>query len=139
MARDDQCFSSCSELQKELSHFDTGFGIQTVCRFIEDQNLWIVQERSSDSDSLLHAVTKALDVAVLHVGGARRFHDFLDASLALRSWDPKNRPEKVEVFMDTHVVIRSELVGHVADKPFDSRSVLAAIDPGDGGTAGGGF
>ena len=110
-----------------------------MCRFIEDKNLWIVQESPSDSDALLHTVTQALDVTVLHVSRAGRFHDFLDASLALRCWDPKNRPEKVEVFMDTHVVIRSELVGHVADKPFDSRSVLAAIDPGDGGTAGGGF
>ena len=139
MARDDQRFALSGELQQQLSHFDSGFGVQSIGGFIEDENFGIVQQRPSDPDPLLHAVAEALDVAVLHVGGVGRFHALLDPGLARFAWDTEDGSEEIQVLMDPHVVVRTELVGHITDELLDFRGVLAAIDSSDGCRTGGRF
>ena len=88
-----------------------------------------MEKCSGDPYTLLHPVTEAFDIPILHVSRIGCFHDLLDSGLALLAGYSKDRTEEIQVLMHSHVVIGSKLIGHVPDQLLDLGSVLTAINP----------
>lgn len=52
------------------------FGIESVCRFVEDESWGITKQCGGDAETLLHAERETLDSAPCHVFQSGQSHNF---------------------------------------------------------------
>ena len=94
-----------AQLEDQFPHFNSRLGIQAVGGFVKDYHAWIVQQCACDTNSLSHPVTETLDELVTHVDDSSSLHDLFNTGDPLTTRDSKCRSEKVEILVDSHVVI----------------------------------
>lgn len=138
MTGDDQGASFGGQPQEDGAHLDASFRIKTVCWFVKDQDFRVMEQSAGNADSLLHPVAEAFNIAVLHPDSVGEFEDFGDAALAFLAGDGKGGAEEIEVLADSHVVIRAELIRHVAYESANFGEFGDTVGTSDASGTGGG-
>ena len=90
-----------------------------------------MQQRPRQSHTLLHPMTQAFDVTVLHIRDAGQFHDVINPRRTTFGSHIKRSTEEVQILTNAHIVVGPELVRHVANKTLDLSRVAQAIHPGN--------
>ena len=124
---------------QDLPELLAGDGIDAVGRFVEDQELRLMDEDAGEAELLLHPagevsrrpVREGQQVGEAEVEGLPR--------LSLRASDPEDVHEKIDVLLDRQVLIEAETLGHVADEGLDLRLFGHDIQTADPDPARGGF
>ena len=136
MAGDNQRAAFGRQTQQNLAHFDPSFRIQSVGGFVQNQNFRVMQQCAGDANSLLHAVAEAFHKTILHPGGVGQFQNLGNPLAACLAGDTKCCSKEIQIFAHPHVVVRTELVGHIADQFADLVDVFHTVDAGNGGRTG---
>ncbi len=84
-------------------------------RFVEEQHAWFVQDRRAEGNALLPALRQAAGQLVFFALQTRERKDPALLLFALLFRNAVDSGEKVQVFLDGHVVIERKLLRHVAD------------------------
>ena len=124
-------FSHRLQFLEQLAHLDAGAGIEAARRFVEQQQLGIVQEHARQAEALLHPARERIDrrIGFLRQVGEREHvaHD----GLAPRGFDGVGGGEEMQVFSRGQVVIHAEEIRHVADLPAHALRIACDVDPRD--------
>ena len=72
-------------------------------------------------------MTQALNVFVLHVRCIGDLHHVCNSLLSISSRNTKDRAKKIEILMNSHVVVRAETIRHVPNESLDLGSVLTTV------------
>lgn len=116
VAADDHRFLHFAQPAKESADFDTSTGIESAGRFIEKQDLRIMQKSACESDSLGLAAREFVYHGVAFEGHVNKLEFFFDDFAATMAIDAVSGCEEFEIFDDGHVVVYAKEVRHEADE-----------------------
>jgi hypothetical protein len=112
--------------------------VQAGGRFVQDQDFGVVQDRLSQSDTLLVALRELAAEAGRDVGDARLLHrrvDLRPQRLGSHAADPA---DEQQVVADGHVRVERRRFRQVADAALGLERLIEDVEPGNDGLAGGG-
>ena len=104
---------------EQVADLDAGPGVETARRFVEQQHLRLVQERSGQTDALRLPAGQLVDHRVALERHVDQLEFFLANFASRRAIDAVRGCEELQVFHHRHVVVDAEEVGHVADEAAD--------------------
>ena len=131
------------ELREQIAKADALLGVESSCGLIDDQKLWVVEQRLRDADSLLHSAGEAAQRATAYIGEVDEVQELVDAPSRRSRIQAFDGGEILQEFLGIQVGINAEILGQVAEhgpKSIGIRSQVGAI-PGHlafGGTRDGG-
>ena len=79
VARDEDRAAVVGEVAQELPQPVDSFGVESVGRLVEDQNVGFAQERTREGEALTHSEREGLDTTTAGVGEADLGKDGVDA------------------------------------------------------------
>ena len=116
VARQDDRLSHFSQRPDQLADLAPGPRVKTGRRFIEEQDLGVVYERSGQAEPLFHAAGQGVDLGVSLGAQVDQFQEVGDDPVHDVLWEPVARRIKGQVLGRRHGVIDAEEVGHVPDQ-----------------------
>jgi len=114
---DEDRLAQPAELLEDLHQLDPGARVETGCRLVQQQQLRVVDQHARQGHALLHPARQALDQIVLAAGHVGQRQHIGDRAVARGQTQAVGRREEVEVLVNGHQPIGTEVVGHVADPP----------------------
>ena len=78
-ARDEDRSAFVGEPAEEIAQPVDAFGVETVCRLIQDEYLRLAQERGREAQSLAHAERELTDTTIRRSGETDELEHLLDA------------------------------------------------------------
>src|ERR1035437_1712399 len=100
---------------EQLAQFDAGSRVEAGGRFIQNQNIGIINQRAAKADALFHAFGKRLEMFFEDAGDVREFLNRLDGLRAFFAAQPVGARVKIQILMDGDVGMRGQRVRHIAD------------------------
>jgi hypothetical protein len=122
--------------QNQLAHGPRGQRVEPGRRLIQEQDLWLVQQRPRQANLLLHSARKgghALGAVRVELEQVEELIDTLAARGRVQSVQPT--PE-LQIRPGCHLVVQPRRVGHHADARPDGSWLDTDVAPGDAGRPG---
>ncbi len=126
VAADHDGLALCPEAAEDGTHFDAGAGVEAGEGFVEEEDLWLVQEDAGEAETLRLAAAEGVGISVALKIEIDEVELFVADLPTLGAVDAVGGGEEFEVLDNLHVVINAEEIGHVADEAADFLGV--AID-----------
>ncbi len=120
-----------TQLPNQLPGLDDLLGVETRGRFVEDQDLGIVDDGLRQPDALLVALGQLHAVPVRHVGDPRLAHHIVHPRRDLAPRNAFDAGDEIEIFPDRHVRVERRRFGQVAGTPLGFDGLLEHVMPGD--------
>ena len=119
------------ELLDQLPSFDDLLGIEAGGRFVENQDIRVVDERLREPHPLSVALRQLRAQAVGHVRDMGALHDTPDSLGAFGGCHPLDLGYKGQVFDDRHVRIEGRRFGQVAGPLLGLDRLFEHVETGD--------
>ena len=103
------------ELGEQIAKADALFGVESSCGLIDDEQLWVVEQRLGDADSLLHAAGEAAQGATAYIGEVDEVQELVDAPSRGSRVQAFDGGEILQEFLGIEVGIDAEILGQVAE------------------------
>ena len=103
------------ELREQVAETDALFGVESGRGLIDDEKLWIVEQRLSDADSLLHSSGKASQRATAHIGEVHQVQELVDAPPRCGRVQAFDGGKVLEELLRIQVGINAEILGQVSE------------------------
>jgi len=100
---------------EELAHLDAGPRVEPRRRFIEQQQVGVVQQHPRQREPLLHSPRESVDRRIELMDEVGKLEDVADDGLAAGPVDAIRGGKKVQVLFDRQIFIDAEKIGDVAD------------------------
>jgi hypothetical protein len=121
-------FAASGERDHELAQHQRRGDIEARVRFVEDEDVRIVQQRSNDHYLLLHALRVRADVLVRRMRQAKQLEQRADLSLEERGWQFAEASDEFEVLdrrlKGVEVGLFRNVAEALAERDWIARSVL---------------
>ncbi len=127
-----------AEVADEFTNLADLIRVEAVGGFVEDEELWAVDEGIGQSDALAVSFGQGGDHFFPHVGQAAQVHDFTDALAAVAAAQSFEASAEVEVFLDAKVIVQRDIFRHVTDFAPRFEGVGEDVVTGHSDPAGGG-
>ena len=95
----------------------SGFGIDAGGGFVEEEELWLMDEAGGEGETLFPAAGEFAGELLTAVREAEGFEAVVDGLGAFG--DGVDAGDEIEVFLDGEVFVKTETLGHVTDLAFD--------------------
>ena len=105
------------EIREQIAEADPLFRIQSGRGFIDDQQLWIVQQRLRDADALPHASGVSAQRAFAHIGQIDQIQQFIDAAARGGCVQAFHGSEIFEEFDRVQIRIDAEILRQISELP----------------------
>ena len=99
----------------DLAHFHPSNGIQAAGRLIEDEQVWIVDQRLGQADALLHPLRVSLNWSLPRRLQLDQFEHGVDPPISLRPWQAEDARIETQQFLGTQKFVVVRQFGQVAD------------------------
>ena len=113
---DEDGFALFAELAQDIHHFDTGSGVQAAGRFIQEEEVRVMDEDSGQAQALLHTAAEVSGQVVALLGEADQLEDFLNFFGPMRALHLIAGAKEIEILDDEHILVDAESIGHIADQ-----------------------
>ena len=120
-----------AQLFEDFHEFDACARIEPAGRFIEQQQIGIMDEHARERDTLLHAARETADEIVLATRHVCERQHVGDDFVALRLPDSVGRAEEIEVLEDGHLPVHREVIRHEADLAACGVAMAHDVEPED--------
>src|SRR5438094_7012130 len=112
MRTQQDCLSIGSQFTNKRSELDTSSWIQIGRRFVQYEELRIVDDGAPQSDPLLQSFRQRIDHAILQISNSHELDNVLDRLVARRAIQTVGAREKIEVFLDRCLTVHACIVRH---------------------------
>ncbi len=123
------------EVFDELPHLPDLVGIEADGRFVEDEQIRVMNQGVSESDPLFLAFGEGADQGAFFFLQVTHFEHISDAVLDFRAFNAFERGSVAEVFMDPHIAVEGGAFREVSEMLAGLDGLFEDIKPGDGGVA----
>lgn len=113
---DQDGFALFPELAQDVHHFDACSGVQAAGRFIQEEEVRVMDEDSGQAQALLHTAAEMRSQVVAFLGKADQLENFLDFFSPIRALHLVTGAEEIEILDDEHIFVDAESIGHIADQ-----------------------
>ena len=110
-------------------------GVKTGGGFVEDQNVWVVNNRLSQSDALAVAFRQPAEKLVPYIRDSTAFADIVNSPPQLTTGKTLELADKGQIFRRVHFGIEWRSLRQVADALLDFQRLLQNVKSRDRGTA----
>ena len=124
------------EVFDEFSHLPDLVGIEADGRFVEDEQIRVMNQGVGKSDPLFLALGEGADQGAFFFLQVTHFEHISDAVLDFRAFNAFERGSVAEVFMDPHIAVEGGAFREVSEMLAGLDGLFEDIKPSDGGVAG---
>jgi hypothetical protein len=109
--RDDDRLAHCLEFLEQSLDLDARARVEARRRFVQEQNLGVVDQRFGKAQALLHAAAEFLDVGVFLFGQRGQFEHVVNQAGPVNLGDAVRGGEKVQILPHLEVVVHPNASG----------------------------
>src|SRR5665213_332854 len=100
---------------EQLAQLHARARVETGGRFVQNQNVRVINQRAAQADTLLHSFRERLEMFLADAGDVGELLNRLNRLRAFFSTQPVGARKKIQILMDGDVCVRGQSVRHVTD------------------------
>src|ERR1035437_5137708 len=112
---DENRLLALGQKHEKFAQFNPGARVEAGGRFIENQNVRVVNQRAAKTDALLHSLRERLEMFLADADHVREFFNRLDGLRAFFSAQSVGSRVKIQILVDGDVRVRRQSVWHITD------------------------
>lgn len=124
-----------SDFEDEVANFDDLVGIETGCRFVEDEDIGFMHDGLRQPDALSIAAREGVDGLVKDVRKPAECGGFADGFVAIFCGDEALSGDGTERIEDDHIVVERVGFGQIAEVSSDLHGFVEDVKSADGNVA----